>query len=144
MLTGYSFNGKNNNKNIKQSSLQKKIEKILFSLVKTGLYEAIYLYNDDGLPLVDNQPFAKISKVDPVEISIMMSQIRKTISGLDDLGNINEIVIEGANGKKIVFRYISLFEQTTTLIATIPAGKYYRNMTNKLQKTLIQLCEMEN
>ncbi len=144
MLTNYPSNGKNTNKNIRESSIQKKIEKILFSMVNTGLYDSIYLYNADGLPLVDNQPFSKINDVDPVEISIMMSQIRHAVSGLDDLGHINEIVIEGSNSKKIVFRYMSLFDQTITLIAIIPAGKYYRNITNRLQKTLIQLCEMEN
>ena len=143
MLNSYPTNGKNTNKIIHESSIQKKIEKILFSLVKTGLYESIYLYNADGLPIVENQSASKF-KVDPVEISVMMSQIRQLISRLDDLGQINEIVIEGSNGKKIVFRYISLFNQTATLIATIPAGKYYRNITNRLQKTLIQLCEMEH
>ncbi len=142
MLSSYPQNGKNANKNISESSIQKKIEKILYSLVKTGLYDSIYLYNADGLPLVDNQPISSINNVDPVEISVMMSQIRHAISRLDDLGRISEIVIEGSNGKKIVFRYISLFNQTTTLIAIIPAGKYYRNITNRLQKTLIQLCEM--
>jgi len=144
MLNSYPTNGKNTNKIIRESSIQKKIEKILFSLVKTGLYDSIYLYNADGLPIVENQPISNINNIDPVEISVMMSQIRQSISRLDDLGKINEIVIEGSNGKKIVFRYISLFNQTATLIATIPAGKYYRNITNRLQKTLVQLCEMEH
>jgi len=144
MLSSYPTNGKNTSKNIRESSIQKKIEKILFSLVNTGLYESIYLYNADGLPLVENQPSSKINNVDPVEISVMMSQIRQALSRLDDLGHINEIVIEGSNGKKIVFRYIYLFEQMTTLIAIIPAGKYYRNITNRLQKTLVQLCETEH
>jgi len=142
MSGGIPFNGKHKSDSGSKISLQKKIETIFTNLVKSGLFETIAIYNEDGLPIIANQLSSQGDNPESIEVSLFMATVRKNINRISDLGHINEIVVSGSNGKRVVFRYIPFFGQEATIVATVPAGQYYRNITNKLQKTLTQLCEM--
>ncbi len=143
MLTGTPVNGKSNKNFSAKISLQKKIETIFTNLVQSGFFETIAIYNEDGLPIVANQFSSLGDNPESVEISLFMATVRKNMDRISDVGEINEIIVAGTNGKRVIFRFILFYGQEATIVATVPAGHYYRNITNKLQKTITQLCEME-
>jgi len=53
----------------------------------------------------------------------------KKMSGLSPL---KELVLEDDEGKRLVFRYLTLFGQTALLVMVVPAQRSYRALANRL------------
>ncbi len=143
-MPGFPKNGKNTPHHHQNNSIQVKIETILTNLVNSGLYDAIYLFDETGLPIVQrkkNQAFS--NDIETVEVTTLMNQIKSSTTRIEEFEKLNEIIIESSTGKRLIFRFIDFFGQTATLVAIIPQGKSYRNMTNNLLRTLDRLTESE-
>ena len=144
-MSAFPMNGKNAPHQSGEWSLQAKIERILTNLVNSGLYDAIYLFDESGLPIVQHKKhdITHTHDAETVEVSTLMAQIKSTVQQFSDFSHLHEIIIESSTGKKIIFRYIDFFGQTASLVAIIPQGKSYRSITNNLIRTLDRLTEQE-
>jgi hypothetical protein len=60
------------------------------------------------------------------------------MGGID---NIRELIIDGNNRRKIVFRFFHAFDQNLVLALIIPPRKPYRGLTNKLVRLVQQISQ---
>ena len=58
-------------------------------------------------------------------------------SVMGGISRLREIIIEGTNRRKIVFRFFESFEQPVVLALVVPPNKTYRQRTNELEKLII-------
>ena len=122
--------------NVSDRPLQYNIEAFMNDVVHLGNYEAVYLFDKDGLALAQSSSVKVLSDLKAVEVSVMMNKVQKIIQDIGGLSKIKEIVIEDDNKRKMVFRFIQFFGQTTILVIVIPAKKSYRGLTNRLEKLI--------
>ncbi len=52
------------------------------------------------------------------------------------ISNVKEMIVEGYNKRKIVFRFFRAFDQEVVLAIVVPPKKSYRNLTNALLKMI--------
>lgn len=115
------------------------IEKKMAEIVATGTYEAAHLFSDEGLPIAQ----ASISTGQPVdrdriaEMAILFQDVRRMASLMGGISRLREVLIEGENHRKIVFRFFQAFGQQVILAVVVPPQKSYRQKTNELEKLII-------
>jgi hypothetical protein len=120
-------------------SFQVMIENLMKEIVGSGNYESACLFNEEGLPLSQYAGQQSWSDLRTVRISLMMQEVQKTIKSIAGLQQIKEIMVEDADAKKIVFRFITFFGQTAILVVVVPSRKSYRGLTNRLATLIAKL-----
>lgn len=120
-------------------SLQEKIEEQMKKIVHLGAYQSVFLFDQEGLQLAQYAPEGVVEEVRVIEISMMILEINKTVENLAGITDLKEIMVEGLDGKKIIFRFIPFYGQTAIFVAVIPRHKTYRSLTNRLQRAIIKL-----
>ena len=126
--TGKSKSAKAPKKLSPQSVIEKEMQEIIYA----GNYEAAFLFSAEGLPLAQAKNKADVDHAELVEISLMLSETEKTAKSVADINGLKEIVIEGLNKRKVVFRFFDLFGQTTILAVVVSPRRSYRSLTNRL------------
>ena len=104
-----------------------------------GNYEMVRLFSNEGLPLAESYSEQVIEEDRLAELSIMLREVRKMADVMGQISNIKEMIVEGFNHRKIVFRFFQAFNQEVVLVIVIPPGKSYRAMTNALVRTIEQI-----
>ena len=113
-------------------SPQEIIENFMRKVVGEGNYETAYLFSDEGLPMAEVKGDTVVSEDRLVEISLLFQEIRKMADVNGRISELKEVVLEGMNRKKIIFRFFTGFDQPLVLALIIPPKKTYRGLTNKL------------
>lgn len=113
-------------------SPQEWIEEYMHSVVGQGNYEMAYLFSQEGLPMAEVKGEELIPEDRLVEISMLFQEIVKMADVMGGISELKEIMIEGNNARKIIFRFFDGFDQSLVLALVIPPRKTYRGLTNKL------------
>jgi len=102
-------------------------------MVQIGGFAAIYLFNHEGLLLASQVANTGLLREDhAVEFAVMMAKLKKVIKKMSGLSPLKELVLEDGEGKRLVFRYLTLFGQTALLVMVVPAQRSYRALANRL------------
>jgi predicted regulator of Ras-like GTPase activity (Roadblock/LC7/MglB family) len=115
------------------------IEKKMAEIVALGNYEAAHLFSDEGLPIAqafsDNAQHIERDRI--TEMAILFQDVRRMASLMGGISRLREVIIEGENHRKIVFRFFQAFGQQVILAVVVPPHKAYKQRTNELEKLII-------
>ncbi len=115
------------------------IEREMKELVQVGGYDAIYLFNPEGLVLAAHvESESMLREGHAVEFSVMISKMQKVVRRMSGLSDLKEVVIEDQEGKRLVFRFLPVFAQPAILLMVIPAMRSYRGLANRLCRIIEQ------
>lgn len=121
-------------------SPQEIIEEYLNEVKSQGNYETAFLFSQEGLPMAEVRGGSAVITEDRlIEMSVLFQEIRKMADVMGGISELREIVLEGNNKKKIIFRFFKGFDQTVVLALVIPPLKSYRGLTNKLLRIVQKL-----
>ena len=122
-------------------SPQEKIENFMSEVIKLGNYETAYLLSEEGLALAHDMADEIVPEERLVEISVLFQEIQKMADVMGGISEIKELVIEGHNKRKIIFRFFNAFDQNVILSLIIPPQKTYRGFTNKLVRLIQKVSD---
>lgn len=117
-------------------SPQEIIEEYINEVVGRGNYETAYLLSHEGLPMAEVKGENIVSEDRLVELSMLFQNVIKMADVMGGISELKEIMLEGNNGRRIIFRFFEGFEQPLVLALVIPPKKAYRGLTNKLVRTI--------
>ncbi|MDZ7359561.1 MAG: hypothetical protein ONB46_02385 [candidate division KSB1 bacterium] len=120
-------------------SPQVTIENKMAEILGLGTYEAAYLFSDEGLPIAQasNANGQQVDRDRIAELSILFHDVRRMASVMGGISRLREVIIEGENHRKIVFRFFQAFGQQVILAVVVPPQKAYKQRTNELEKLVI-------
>jgi len=120
-------------------SPQVTIENKMAEILGLGTYEAAYLFSDEGLPIAQasNANGQQIDRDRIAELSILFHDVRRMASVMGGISRLREVIIEGENHRKIVFRFFNAFGQQVILAVVVPPQKAYKQRTNELEKLIV-------
>jgi predicted regulator of Ras-like GTPase activity (Roadblock/LC7/MglB family) len=115
------------------------IEKKMSEIVALGTYEAAHLFSNEGLPIaqVSSATGQAIDRDRIAEMAILFQDVRRMASLMGGISRLREVLIEGENHRKIVFRFFNAFGQQVILAVVVPPKKSYRQRTNELEKLIM-------
>jgi predicted regulator of Ras-like GTPase activity (Roadblock/LC7/MglB family) len=115
------------------------IENRMAEILGAGTYEAAYLFSDEGLPIAQasNANGQQVDRDRIAELSILFHDVRRMASVMGGISRLREVIIEGENHRKIVFRFFNAFGQQVILAVVVPPQKAYKQRTNELEKLII-------
>jgi len=112
------------------------IEQKMREITQNGNYDMVHLFSSEGLPLAEYFKTNVIDRERLTELSILLKEIQKMADVMGRISNIKEMIIEGFNHRKIIFRFFRAFNQEVVLAVVIPPQKPYRSLTNTLVKII--------
>ncbi len=115
---------------------QKVIEAKMKEISRRGNYDMVHLFSSEGLPMAEYFNETIIQKDRLLELSILFREVRKMADVMGQISNIKEMIIEGYNHRKIIFRFFHAFGQDVALAIVVPPHKAYRGLTNTLVRTI--------
>ncbi|NUM76633.1 hypothetical protein HUU40_19890 [candidate division KSB1 bacterium] len=120
-------------------SPQFSIEQKMQSIVVLGNYEAAHLFSEEGLPIAQalSPTGQQVDRDRIAEMAIMFQDVSRMASVMGGISRLREVMIEGDNHRKIVFRFFKAFEQSVILAVVVPPSKTYKQKTNELEKLII-------
>jgi hypothetical protein len=118
------------------SSPQFVIESKMQEILRNGNYDMVHLFSSEGLPLAECYHERVVPNDRLIELSLLFREIKKMADVMGKISNIKEVIVEGYNRRKIVFRFFQAFKQDVVLVMVIPPKKAYRSLTNSLIKTI--------
>jgi len=120
-------------------SPQVTIENKMAEILGLGTYEAAYLFSDEGLPIAQasNTNGQQVDRDRIAELSILFHDVRRMASVMGGISRLREVIIEGENHRKIVFRFFNAFGQQVILAVVVPPQKAYKQRTNELEKLIV-------
>jgi len=119
-----------------EKSPQEIIESFMNEVVGLGNYEMAFLYSEEGLPMAEVRGQETIPEDRLVEMSMIFQEVMKMADVMGGITEIREIVLEGSNRRKLIFRFFESFDQNLILALVIPPKKTYRGLTNKLMRLI--------
>jgi predicted regulator of Ras-like GTPase activity (Roadblock/LC7/MglB family) len=128
-----------------QLPIQIIIEDFMKQVVKLGNYETAHIFDQDGLVIAKYSDDKTLSDQKALEISILMKKFSRIMQSMGRMQNIDEIVLEDAEKKKIVIRFFKFLQQQMILVLVVAAGKSYKGLTNRLERILAKFSQtLEN
>lgn len=108
------------------------IQEKMKEIADAGNYEMVHLFSDDGLLLAEHYRDRVIDKDRLLELTVLFREVKKMADVLGRMSDIKELIVEGYNHRKIIFRFFRAFEQDVALAVVVPPRKTYRALTNSL------------
>lgn len=112
------------------------MEDFIEKAVALGRYEHAFLLSEDGLLMAGDHSDDRAMQDLLIELTGFLREVKKMAEMVGGIHQLKEIVIEGDNSKKIIFRFFSAFQQVVALAAVIPEKQSYRSVTNKLIRSV--------
>lgn len=112
------------------------IEEKMREITERGNYEMANLFSNEGLPIAEYCDEQLIDKDRLAELSILFREIKKMADVMGKISSIKEMIIEGYNRRKIVFRFFHAFNQDVVLALVVPPKKAYKGLTNSLVRII--------
>lgn len=116
------------------------MEDFIQKAVAMGRYEHAFLLSEEGLLLAGDNSDNHMMQDLLIELTGFLREVKKMAETVGGIRQLKEIVIEGDNSKKIIFRFFSAFQQVVALAAVIPEKKSYRSVTNKLIRSVDKIA----
>lgn len=117
-------------------SPQSRIEEKMSEISEMGNYDMVRLFSSEGLPLAEYYNDQIIEEDRLTELSMLFRQVKKMADVMGQISNIKEMIVEGYNHRKIIFRFFEAFNQDVVLAIVVPPQKSYRGLTNSLVRTI--------
>ncbi|MCK5145119.1 hypothetical protein KAR48_00090 [bacterium] len=111
---------------------QEQIESSMAAFCDEARWEAIHLFSSEGLPLASHGESTIYDESSLLEYLFSMMGTHALLEGEP----IQEIMIRGSQGRRIVFRYVTAWEDPAVLIAVVYARKGFRRAMGKLIKLI--------
>ena len=108
------------------------IQEKMKEIADAGNYEMVHLFSDEGLLLAEHYKHRVIDNDRLLELSVLFREVKKMADVLGQMSDIKELIVEGYNHRKIIFRFFRAFEQDVALAVVVPPRKTYRALTNSL------------
>jgi len=121
----------------KQIAPQIAIEAKMQEIVQLGNFESVYLFSDEGLPLARATSVPQSDEEQIAELSLMFNNLKNLASTIGGIERLREVLIEGENHKRVIFRFFRAFTNDVVLAAVIPPRKTYRKVANDLQRLIL-------
>lgn len=118
------------------SSPQAVIEERMKEIAASGHYDMVHLFSNEGLPLAEYYNEKIVDKDRLAELSLLLRRVREMADLMGKISNVKEMIVEGFNGRKIVFRFFGAFDQEVVLAIVVPPKMSYRARTNSLIKMI--------
>jgi len=112
------------------------IEAKMKEISQRGNYDMVHLFSSEGLPMAEYYDETVIQTDRLLEMSILFREVKKMADVMGEISNIKEMIVEGYNHRKIVFRFFHAFDQDVVLAIVVPPQKTYRGLTNALVRTI--------
>lgn len=112
------------------------IEEKMRSIAELGNYDMVHLFSSEGLPVAEYYAENVLEKDRLAELSLLFRDVRQMADVMGKISSIKEMVIEGYNRRKIVFRFFNAFGQDLILAIVVPPRKAYRGVTNSLIRVI--------
>jgi len=122
-------------------SPQERIENFMAEVIKLGNYETAYLLSEEGLALAHDMADEIVPEERLVEMAVLFQEIQKMVDVMGGISEIKELVVEGHNKRKIIFRFFNAFDQKVILSLVVPPQKTYRGLTNKLVRLIQKISD---
>ncbi len=117
------------------------IEKELLRLCQQGQFEALLLFNDEGIPMAEVGECVHYTKDTLTALSVIFAQAVELVNDFQGDAPLNENSIRTNNKFRIVSRPIPLNEFTLTLVAIVPVQRPYRKLTNAAIQKIQQFMQ---
>jgi hypothetical protein len=114
------------------------IQDAMREILENGNYDMVHLFSSEGLPIAECYRNGVLPKDRLVELSLLFRELKKMADLMGQISNIKELIVEGNNCRKVVFRFFQAFNQEVVLAIVVPPKKSYRGLTNSLIKTIEQ------
>lgn len=114
------------------------IQDAMREILENGNYDMVHLFSSEGLPIAECYRNGVLPKDRLVELSLLFRELKKMADLMGQISNIKELIVEGNNRRKVVFRFFQAFNQEVVLAIVVPPKKSYRGLTNSLIKTIEQ------
>lgn len=115
------------------------IEQKMQQITMNGSYDMVHLFSSEGLPLAEHYKDDIIEKDRLTELALLLKQVQEMADVMGQISNIKEMIIEGFNHRKIIFRFFYAFGQEVVLAVVVPPNKSYRAYTNALVRTITKI-----
>jgi hypothetical protein len=112
------------------------IESKMREFAAKGSYDMVQLFSSEGLPLAEYQHEALLEKDSLLELSLLFRELREKADVMDRISNLKEMIVEGNNSRKIVFRFFKALGDDVALVLVIPPKKAYKAQTNMLVREI--------
>ena len=112
------------------------IENLMQEIIEKGHYDAVFLFSLEGLPLAQAITDIDIDQACLVNVSLVLKDLQNMIKTIADIEDLREIVIEGFNRRKVVFRFLEILGQPSILAVIVTPRKSYKGLTNQLIRTI--------
>ncbi len=123
----------------KEGPLQQMIESEFMKIMNLGNFESVYLFSEEGLPVVELAGRGIVTADHASEIALTMGKALENIETEATTGAIREVLILTDTRRKIDLRYFRALEQNVTLVVVVPPGKTYRSHTARMIRYLSKL-----
>ena len=130
------------NNQTQPEAIQEIIEKNMAHIVKLGNFESVFLFSLDGLILAKYSRREILDEKRAIQVSLLMQRVQKLVQSLASLSRTKEIFVEDEFGKKLVFRFVTLYNDPAIMVAVVPPRKNYRGATNHIEQLLAQFESM--
>jgi len=117
------------------TSPQEAIEASMDHFREESRWEAIYLYSSEGLPLAASGHSAIYSEDTLLEFVFSMMGTVELLEGEP----IQEMTIRGSEGRRMVFRYLTAWDEPAVLVAVAYARKGFRRAMTQLIRLIQSL-----
>ena len=111
-------------------AVQDLIEKELSRLCRQGRFEALLLFNEEGIPMAEAGECIHYNKDTLTGLSVVFHQAVELFDDFEFEAALNENSFRTSNKFRIVCRPIHFNELKLTLIAILPYQLTYRKITN--------------
>ncbi|MFQ5750712.1 MAG: hypothetical protein ACE5HI_01840 [bacterium] len=112
------------------------IEQKMKEISDHGNYDMVHLFSNEGLPLAEYFNDRIIEQDSLLELSLLFREIKNMADVMGKISNVKELIVEGYNQRKIVFRFFHAFNQEVVLAIVVPPKKSYRALTNLLVRSI--------
>ncbi len=123
----------------KEGPPQQMIESEFMKVMNLGNFESVYLFSEEGLPIVELAGRGIVTADHASEIALTMGNALDSIETDESTGAVKEVLILTSTRRKIDLRYFRALDQNVTLVVVVPPGKTYRSHTNRMIRYLSKL-----
>ena len=137
------FRNRDNTVDEMELPIQDSIEANMKEIVNLGNYDAVFLYDQDGLIIAKCSGKQELEERRVIEVSLLVKKVKSFAQNLAQMSDLKEIILEDSTNRRVIFRFISFLTVPTILVAVVPSHRAYRGLTNRLQGAIQKLTLLE-
>lgn len=127
-------------KKISNGSFQQAIEEEFVKVLNLGNFESVYLFSDEGLPLIDLCGRGIVTVDDASQIVLLTKGALDVFNEEKTERSVKEVLFYVKDRRKVDIRYFHALDQEVTLVLVIPPGKSYRSHANRMIRFLSRIA----